>query len=69
MKKSDLLPKSGLPTVGRYEESIINIYQYLNQGNLYRVYQLLDNIRNTDEKRLLEELFVRKFGFSYRRFI
>lgn len=69
MKTSDLLPKSSPTAVSRYEDSVINIYQYLNQGNLYRIYQLLDDLNSPDEKRRLEEHFVRRFGFNYRAFI
>ncbi len=69
MESSDFNSIANRPVVCRNEDIILHIHAYLNQGNLYRIYQLLDNIRNTDEKRLVEELFVKKFGFSYSRFI
>jgi len=66
MKTSGISPNYNPSVVSRYEESVMNIYQYLNQGNLYRIYQLLDTIGSIDDKRMLEELFVKRFGFNYR---
>jgi len=47
----------------------MKINRYLNQGNLFRIYELLDTMRGIEDRRTLEELFVEKFGFNYRRFI
>jgi len=69
METSDFLPKSSPSVVNRYEESVMKINRYLNQGNLFRIYELLDTMRGIEDRRTLEELFVEKFGFNYRRFI
>jgi len=69
MKTSDFFTKPSTSLVNRYEESVMNIYQYLNQGNLFRIYQLLDTMGGIEDKRKLEELFVKRFGFNYRSFI
>jgi hypothetical protein len=68
MKTSDFFPKPSSSLVNRYEDSVMNIYQYLNEGNLFRIYQLLDSI-GVEDRRKLEELFVKRFGFNYRSFI
>ncbi|MDZ7604484.1 MAG: hypothetical protein U5K79_02620 [Cyclobacteriaceae bacterium] len=69
MKTSDFRVKPSPTIVNGYEESVMNIYQYLNQGNLFRIYQLLDSVGSIEDKRMLEDLFVQRFGFNYRSFI
>jgi len=69
MKTSDFLSKPSPSVANRYEESVMNIYHYLNQGNLFRIYQLLDTVGSIEDKRMLEDLFVKRFGFNYRSFI
>ena len=46
-----------------------NIYKNLNQGNLFEIHQILNNLRDDHEKSCVINVFIEKFNFNFLRYI
>lgn len=45
------------------------IFAMLNQGSLYNIHQVLENLKNDDELKCLEKAFIEKFEFNFTKYI
>ena len=45
------------------------IYLHLNQGNLFKIHEVLERLDGDPELQYLDQAFVKKFGFSFMKHI
>ena len=45
------------------------IFTMLNQGSLYNIHQLLQEMKSEDELKCLEKVFIEKFEFNFKKYI
>lgn len=45
------------------------IYIYLNQGNLYKIYKILDELEDPAREQKIEKIFMEQYNFHFRKHI
>ena len=45
------------------------IFAMLNQGSLYNIHQVLQEMKSEDELKCLEKAFIEKFEFNFTKYI
>ena len=45
------------------------IFHKLNQGSLFEIYQIIDQLKGKDEESILERAFLERYHFDFRQYI
>ena len=45
------------------------IFHNLNQGSLFEIYQIMDQLKGKDEESILERAFLERYHFDFRQYI
>ena len=45
------------------------IYCMLNQGGLFEIYQILDDLKNEEDRKYVEQAFLSKYNFNFLNYI
>jgi len=63
--------KNNKPEIGQKESCHLaeKIFGMLNQGNLFEIHRILQNLKNEEEKKCLLKVFVEKFDFNFQKYI
>lgn len=63
--------KNNMPEIGQKETCHLaeRIFCMLNQGNLFEIHKILQQINNEEEKLCVIKVFVEKFNFNFQKYI
>jgi hypothetical protein len=45
------------------------IYRMLNQGNLFEIHKILQDLKNEEEMKCVVQVFLEKFNFNFQKYI
>ena len=58
------------PDIGQKQHEIVEkIYCRLNQGGLFEIYQILENLKNEEDRRYVVQAFISKYKFNFLNYI